>query len=258
MTADEHFQAALQARSLSFEVDEDGCYHVQVGELTATVDLENVRRNYERDGDAEAVKRFAEQLDVNPFASRPSWDEVRPLLRYLLTPPKRDVGPDDTLYEPVADELEKIFVYTSPDGSRLSWIAPSMLTEWGVDRSEVIAAADENMDQLFDAVELETLTSDGVSVGTFSLDDTHFKASLILSPRFKTLVSPSYGWPVYVVAPARDFVYILATDDSDLLSRLGGVVLKEFTASGHPVTADVLEASDTGITAIGTFQSRDE
>ena len=46
-------------------------------------------------------------------------------------------------------------------------------------------------------------------------------------------------------------------DNRDFLGRLGGVVAREYRESGHPVTQEVLEVADDGITAIGTFAGKD-
>ena len=61
------------------------------------------------------------------------------------------------------------------------------------------------------------------------------------------------GWPVLAVAPARDFVYVLSTDHTKFLPRLGAVVMREYQESGYPITAEVLSIDDNGITAIGSF-----
>jgi hypothetical protein len=86
-----------------------------------------------------------------------------------------------------------------------------------------------------------------------STEETPFKASLILSPAFRDLVSPTHGWPVYVVVPCRDFAYVVRDDDRDFLGSLGGVIIDEYRKSGYPITKDVLQVSDHGVAAIGTF-----
>jgi hypothetical protein len=52
-------------------------------------------------------------------------------------------------------------------------------------------------------------------------------------------------------------VYVVKGDDREFLGRLGGVVVQEYRESGHPITKDVLELSDAGITAIGTYPEPD-
>ena len=87
-----------------------------------------------------------------------------------------------------------------------------------------------------------------------STEETPFKASLILSPAFRELVSPTLGWPVYVVVPSRDFAFVIRREDRDFLDRLGHVVVREYDNSGYSITTDVLEVSDDGIKAIGSFR----
>ena len=65
VSADDLFRAELVRRNLPFEITDEGLYEVQIGDVTATVNLENVRRNYERDNDAIAIARFAKQLATN-------------------------------------------------------------------------------------------------------------------------------------------------------------------------------------------------
>ena len=82
--------------------------------------------------------------------------------------------------------------------------------------------------------------------------DPPYKASTIFAPAFKKLVEPVLGWPVLVVLPCRDFVYVIA-DGSRLIDQLGGVVVNEFKNSGYPITTEVLRISDDGIEALGRF-----
>jgi hypothetical protein len=83
--------------------------------------------------------------------------------------------------------------------------------------------------------------------------DSALKASLIFAPAFRRFVEADVGWPVLVVIPCRDFIYLLAEQDQALLGRMGGVVQKEFRESGYPITTEVLRLSDQGIEAIGKF-----
>lgn len=252
-TADDLFQIELADRNLPFTMTDDGLYRIRIGDVTATVNLENVRRNYERDNDAHAIARFAEQLDVDMFDDMPDWETAKSLVRFSIEPSDYETGFDDTLHEIVTDELVKVFVFRPPVGARISWITQSMLVNWAVTRETVVSQANANMNQLVTDTTLEIEEIDGVKLGMLSTNDTPFKASLILTGRFRELVSPTHGWPVYVVAPTRDFVYVIPRDDRDFLGRLGAVVLREYNESGHPVTPDVLEVGNDGVTAIGSF-----
>ena len=254
--ADELFQLELANRNLPFKVTDEGLYNIQIGDVSATISLENVRRNYERDKDAEAIASFAMQLVVNVFDDTPSWEAIKSYAKFSIEASDYEIGFDESLHEIVNDELVKVFVFTSPDGSRITWISQSMLSNWKVSREIVVNQAIENMNRLVAETKLEIEEIDGVKLGMLSTDETPFKASLILADGFRELVSPTHGWPVYVVAPTRDFVYVIPCEHRDFLGRLGGVVLREFNESGHPVTADVLEVGDGGVKAIGSFAPR--
>ena len=251
-SADELFQAELTKRGYGYTRTEEGLYQVEIGDVTATVNLDNVRRNYERDGDGDAISRFADQLD-EMFGDVPGWAEVKSQLRYSLEPSDYESGFEDTLHEIVTDSLVKVFVYASPDGSRITWITSSLLADWEVSREEVVEEANKNMDRLADETEFEIQEIDGVPLGMLSTQDTPFKASLILSARFRDLVRPTHGWPVYVVVPTRDFAYVIPQKNRDFLGRLGPVVVREYNESGHSITQEVLEVSDQGVRAIGSF-----
>jgi hypothetical protein len=82
--------------------------------------------------------------------------------------------------------------------------------------------------------------------------DSPYKASTIFATAFKQLVEPALGWPVLVVLPCRDFVYVIA-DGSPLVGKFGSVVVNEFKNSGYPITTEVLRVSDEGIEALGRF-----
>lgn len=252
-TADTIFRSELDKRGIAYSVTPEGLYELQINDQSVTINLENIRRNHDRDGDTDAIIRFVGTVETDIFAETPSWDEVRPFVRYSLEPSDYETGFDGVLFTAINDDLNQVFVYTPADGSRIIWIYESMLNDWGVTRERIVQQAEENMAAIVTATKFEVEKIDGNKLGMISTEETPFKASLILSPAFRDLVSPTLGWPVCVVIPCRDFAYVIEKDNRDLLNRLGGVVVKEYGNSGHPITKDVLEVSDEGITAIGTY-----
>ena len=201
-TADDIFRSELDERGIGYSVTPEGLYEVQLHDQTVTVSLENIRRNYDRDSDADAIVRFVDTVDADFFAETPPWDDVRLYVRYSLEPSDYGTGFDDVLFNAVSDELNQVFVYTPADGSRITWINESMLYDWNVTRERVVQQAEENMAAIVADTRLEVEEIDGDKLGLISTDETPFKASLILSPAFRNLVSPTHGWPVYVVVPA--------------------------------------------------------
>jgi uncharacterized protein YtpQ (UPF0354 family) len=252
-TADRIFELELKKRGIVASRTADGLYELQIDDRTISVSLDNVRRNYHRDRNPQAVVDFVDQVTRDFFAEVPVWDEVRPFVRYCLEPSDYENGFEGAVRDMVTDELCRVYVFTPPDGSRITWIDESMLRDWKVTRADVVRHADENMNAVVAATKLECEEIDGVKLGMLSTTETPFKASLILSPAFRQLVSATHGWPVYVVIPCRDFVYVLSTANRDFLGRLGRVVVNEYRKSGYPITKDVLEVGDEGVKAIGTF-----
>lgn len=256
-TADELFQAELEQRGLKYTLDDDRRYHIAIGNVKKTANLDNVRLNYERDKDPNGIVQFVEQLTRNDSEAVPTWSEVQEFVRYSLEPSDYEPGLlERSVHEFVTENLIRVFVYVSPDGSRISWITDSMLETWQVSLETITATAEKNIAQIVSETELECAEIDGAALGMLNTEETPFKASLILSPAFRDLVSPTHGWPVYVVVPARDFVYVIAKADSAILSRMGAVVRREYNESGYPITLEVLEVSDQGIKSIGTFAPR--
>lgn len=255
-SVDAIFREELNRRGVQYVVTAEGLYELQNsggGNNKVTVSLENIRRDYERDGDAKAVVRFVDQVSTDLFADAPNWEKARPFVRYSLEPADHVTGFDGVLLNATTPELKQIFVYTNAEGSRITWINESLLGEWGVTREQVTRQAEENMAAIVAKTKFEVDEIQGNKLGMLVTGETPFKASLILSPAFRDLVSPTHGWPVYVVAPCRDFVFVIRQDNRSFLSHVGRVVVDEYRKSGYPITKDVLQVSDSGITAIGTF-----
>ena len=84
-SADDIFRAELAKRGIAYSVRNDNRYEIQIGDRAVAVSLDNVCLNYQRDGDADAIERFVDQLDADLDAA-PSWRDVSPFIRYCLEP----------------------------------------------------------------------------------------------------------------------------------------------------------------------------
>jgi hypothetical protein len=144
-----------------------------------------------------------------------------------------------------------VLTLTDADQTKITWVTPSMCAEWGTSVEQVASAAFANQDRLLSEIELEVAEADGKALGMVPLESP-YKASVIFAPSFRGFVEKVLGWPVIVVIPCRDFIYVIA-DKSPLLNRIGSVVVKEFQTSGYPITTEVLRISDDGIEALGRF-----
>jgi hypothetical protein len=250
-TADRIFSAELEKRGIAYIITIEGLYEIQIHSQTVIVNLENIRRNYERDSDADAIVRFIDKIDTDFFTETPSWDEVRQYVRYSLEPSNEELK--EIIFNPINDKLNQVFVYTSVDGSRITSIDKSMIDNWGISREQIAYQAEKNMEIILAETKFEIEDIDGNKLGMLSTTEIAFKAALILSDTFRNLVAPNHGWPVYVVVPCRDFIYVVSEESLDFFSCLGSIVIDEYRKSGYPITIDVLQVSDDGIAAIGTY-----
>jgi hypothetical protein len=80
-----------------------------------------------------------------------------------------------------------------------------------------------------------------------------FKSPLLLAPNLKSLVAEVIGWPLYAAVPDRDFVYVWSSKHAEFAERVGAVVLEQYAASPYPLSTEVFEIGDGGMTAIGAF-----
>jgi len=195
------------------------------------------------------IRRFAAR--VLAVGSEPdlSWDEASG--RLLLSAEACDHDFGDTIRLRVSDEVCGVLTLTDGEHGLVSWVSGERCADWGVTPERAVDAALRNQDRLIAGLRLQIENVDGHKLGMVPLDSP-FKASVIFAPSFKDLVAADLGWPVWVVIPCRDFIYVVA-EQSALVPRLGEVVVREFRESGYPITTEVLRVSSDGIEAVGTF-----
>jgi hypothetical protein len=244
------FEQELSARSITFVKDGEDEYRLHLEGWEISVTLANVRRDAERDRDPDAIRRFVDTvLKLSPSTGEPAWHEASTLLLWSAEPADQDFG--DSFHVAVSDEVARVLTLTDHEQTGVTWVTPRMCQTWGVTVEQASSAAFANQDRLLEGIELNLAESGGHTLGMVPLDSP-YKASVIFADAFKSLVAPALGWPVLVVIPCRDFIYVVA-NDSPLVGRLGAVVVNEFRNSGYPITTEVLRISDEGIEAIGKF-----
>lgn len=249
-TARRIFESELQKRKVSFSgPDAQGLYKLRVGPTDLTVSTENISRDYARSSDPKIIERFVDRVLATGVV--PAWEQARSLLFFSAEPADHQFG--DTIHWTVSEKVCRVLVVTDLHEGTITWVTPDMLKNWHVSQDEALQAASTNMNRLLDGKQLElTGAIDGMSLGMVPVDSV-FKASTIFAPNFKEFVSKQLGWPVLVVIPCRDFIFVLSEKDKALLKRMGGVIQKEYRQSGYPITTQVLRVSDEGISAIGSF-----
>jgi hypothetical protein len=111
------------------------------------------------------------------------------------------------------------------------------------------------MNTLLDESSIETTeTDDGLRLAFFETSIEGVKSALLFSELLKEKVEAVLGWPIYCVLPVRDFCYMFSEKDDELLSRLGEIVLEEYSKSAYPVTTEALLISDEGIKTVGKYK----
>jgi hypothetical protein len=243
------FEDELTRRGIGFVKDGEDEYSIVVEGWNVSASLTNVRRNAVRENDPDAIRRFIDLImgTIQPGALE--WSSAAPLLILSAEPADQDFG--DTVQSAITDEVSRVLTLTDEGRTKITWVTPGMCRKWGVTPEAAVATAIANQDRLLDGIELETTEVHGSRLGMIPLDSP-YKASVIFAPSFRQSVEPWLGWPVLVVIPCRDFIYVVA-DNSPLISDVGSVVVNEFKTSGYPITTEVLRISDEGIEAIGSF-----
>ncbi len=242
------FEVELARRGAAYVRDAEGGYVLSVDGFEVRVSLANLERNVQRDGDPAAVERFVADV-LASLAPEPSWERARAHLFFAAESSELDFG--DAIHVEVTPEVQRCLTLTNADESRITFVTPQMCADWGVDVATASRAAEENQARLLEDVELEVTDIDGEPLGMVPIDSP-YKASTVFASTFRAFVERVMGWPVLVVIPCRDFIYVLR-NDSPIVGRVGGVVVEEFQRSGYPITTEVLRVSSDGIEALGRF-----
>ena len=242
------FEGELRRRKVPFQRTADGRYALELKGGELTISLENVARDFERDHDAAVIARFVERC--LGLVVVPDWGTAQKWVYFSAEPSDHEFG--ETLRKWVTDTVSRVLVVTDAEESKLTWLTPAQLKRWKVKLPELEHAAAKNLDALLRDKKLEMTEVDGKKLGMIPVASA-LKASLIFAPALRKLVEPELGWPILAVIPCRDFIYVLAEKDRDLLGKMAVVVQREFSGSGYPITKEVLRVSDEGIEAIGAF-----
>jgi hypothetical protein len=244
------FLDELAKRNIDVRLDDEGNYTLDACGPRIKVSLENVSRDFERDRDPGRVVTFVDT--ITNFPALPDWQEAEGRVRWQPEPGDHEFG--DTLRDAVSDKVSLVLVYVDPSENQVRWLTPADAEKWNKTRTDLMAAAQRNMDRILQQSKVETAAVEEHQLGMLGHELVAFKAALLFCPNLKKAVEPVLGWPLFAVMPCRDFVYLLNQKDEPLLGRLGQVVLREYEKSGYPISTEVFEITDQGIRAIGDFQ----
>jgi len=242
------FEQELHRRGLSFRIDpESGRYVVPWDGLNLYIALDNLERMLAESQDESCVVEFADVA----FKPREvlSWQTASASVFELLE--SNDNQEALPLGSHISKRLDRILALWE-EGGTARLVFPQMLEEWNVDLDTVKSAARRNLAMTLAAAEICWNDYHGARLGYFGTL-LPCKAAFIIAANLKQIAAPALGWPLLAVVPARDFLLLWDASRRDLIRELGGVVVKEFTQSPYPLTMEVFEISDQGISAIGDF-----
>jgi hypothetical protein len=248
MDASPLFEAELRRRGLAFRHRADGRYEIPVPTRVLLVSLENLSR--ELRGDEDDIGRVARFIDVVTTAAG---SDASALERLFWSLEPNDFADSPTYRVAVSQRTDRILADYAADASRLRWVTSKDLDACGLSEREASERAWSNLDVALRAARIRTETVEGAAVVWL---ETEFpsKASLILAPCLREIVSPHIGWPVLAVAPDRGFVYLWPASSRELIPNCGRVVVGEYGRAPYPLTTEVFEISEA-VEAIGAFTS---
>ncbi|GEO04434.1 hypothetical protein AAE02nite_20980 [Adhaeribacter aerolatus] len=246
----EKFRTQIESQGLKIDtIDDEGLIHISKGDIDLKVNLDNLRKNYERDHDDSLIIDFVEVIfsQLEPF---PVWETARNNIFISLYPSDFDF--QDFLNKPVTDDFSRIFIHSG--NNKFTWISKDDLTGWKITEDELEKAALTNGQLELNKATLQIDTIENHKLGFLETEHESLKASLLFSPNLMEKVKDELGWPVYAVIPVRDFCYLFSENDFDFFSgKLGKTVIEEYKESGYPITTELLKFSDKGIEAVGKY-----
>ncbi|QDU73374.1 hypothetical protein Pan97_03440 [Bremerella volcania] len=250
----EQFERELTERGYSFTIDpESGCHLVTVDETELKVSLENLERELAAGIDGDRVARFVDTV----LASVETFDDDYAAERLYWSLEPNDYEEKADYCEAVSDSADRVLVHLSACGTMITWVTPSMLETLGLSLEDAGRHAFTNLAREVEAATLETQDVDGVPLG-YVVTELPFKAALILAPNLRQMVEERLGWPVMAVVPDRDFLYLWGAQHQGFVSRLGPVVVREYTRSPYAISTEVYRIADDGVRAIGAFPVPEE
>ncbi len=244
------FESQLAARGLEFALLDETRYEIVSESGPISVSLENLSRQFRRDQDAKAINRFLNSI-LSGRTPLPGWQQARKSIFPILEDSALEVG-DNALAKPVSEKTQLILVYFNREAGLIRFLHRADAAVWGISEKERWNSAESSLDAIMQKVTVSYLDANGLKLGVIETSEP-LKASLIRAPSLRRQVEEKLGWPIFAVAPSRDFVFLIGKPDADELGRVGASVVKEFRTAEYPLSTEVWEVSDSGIEVIGAF-----
>ena len=151
----ERFQTRLEDLGLTIDrVDDGGQIHIEHGDNTLKISLDNVRKSHEQDGTFDHLDNLIDSIHSYLMEIPiPAWDECKEQIYFSLFPSSYDFS--DFINDPVTDDFNKYYIFHV--GQQYTWINRPQLEEWGIDEKTFKAQVNKNMDLLLDNSNVETM-----------------------------------------------------------------------------------------------------
>jgi hypothetical protein len=246
------FQQELEKHNLHIEkTDADGFILVKKGEDLLKISLDNVRRDYERDGSTEPIANLAKALAEYGAGVPTKWKDAREHVFMSFYP--NDFDFTNLVCIPVTQHFSAGFVYGS--GTTHVIISQDELDAWKIDAEQLRDQAFANAEVLLRQSNVSFTEVEGRNLGYIETEWDALKGALLFSYGFKEQMGAQLGYPFYGIFPVRDFCYVFAEADLDFFAeRLGGVVKDEYLNSGYPITTEILKFTQDDVEAIGAYE----
>lgn len=122
MDAEHLFEKDLQQRNIAFKKWEDGFYEVNAHGGVSHISLDNVKRNFLRDGDPDVIHRFVESI-LQKVDELPAWDKLSLHIYPSLEPLDKD-RLEDVVHQPLSNSSVMSLAYFNAQSNLLHyWLA---------------------------------------------------------------------------------------------------------------------------------------
>lgn len=186
---------------------------------------------------------------MQPIENLPKWSELKKGIFVSVEPSNYEL--DQEIHKKLSKSAVAILSYYNNDTNQVRWLSKADLVERDVNIEKAWSQGYDNLENILAKSKVNYADIEGEKLGMLEVHEP-YKASLILTKGLKEKVLKHIGWPIYAVAPARDFVYIFSKDGG-VINKVGAVVTKEYSQSGYPISTEVWELSDSMPKAIGAF-----
>jgi len=215
-------ECELQKHGISFWIDpESGRHAFERGDgLKVFLSLDSIQKELSEVRLAKRIEKLIESATA--LDSSPTWAVVRDSVFWCLEPTDYKDKPE--LSSSVSEHCIRCLVIDDQVRGRITWINQTDLARWQVSRDELESRASDNLNSELARATLHLNEAQGIQFLMLG-SRLAFKASLLLASALRGKVEPEIGWPIYAIAPSRDFLWMWGEKDHPTFTNLLGSVV---------------------------------